>query len=263
MCKLVELRQLIMDKKFSQALLLSNSIEEYEHDENFWYLKGILHRCLEDYKQSLEYLEKARSISPESKEILLALGISYQLDSQFNKAIDVFRSALDIDDRYLPAINSLALTYKRAEDFEKSLNAYKYALKIISEAIADNIIENPPNDYYPEPPVKEAYWVRMAFQSLVYISCKLDYKAYLVPNKEIERDESENKTHGVSLWVDKDTQESKKAIQFLPNYFNYFFHLLLEDPYYLTVVLNMGLVLEILGEDEEAQVCFREENYFS
>jgi tetratricopeptide (TPR) repeat protein len=261
MTDLRTLHTLIIEKKYEEALSLVAELEPREEgNKDFWYLKGVLYRWMDDYKSSIIFLEKSSTFTPTSKETYLALGISYQLDGQFVRAIEVLKKALDIDSHYLNAINSIGLSHRLNGDYEKAINAYQHALKLISQDIAEKMISDNDIQFFPEHPYVEAFWTSLAAKTALFVAIKLNYEAILWPasgEQAIELSKIK------AFWEERTQEDGKKALLFLPNYYNCFFYALSHNKLYLTIVDNLGQVLMLNKQEIEAKLCLNEARIFN
>ena len=75
-------------------------------------------------------------------------------------------------------------------------------------------------------------------------------------------EEERTQKHKGLLWVDQRDSDGKPVRLFLPNFFNTVFNKLSRDQTYSELMGNRGLVLEMLGKQEEAQKHFEEAEEF-
>jgi tetratricopeptide (TPR) repeat protein len=66
---------------------------------------------LQNYPKSLEYLNKAKTLSPEDTNILQKLGVVYAMTGQPNKAVEVFLEAENIQPKNASVIMNIGITY--------------------------------------------------------------------------------------------------------------------------------------------------------
>ena len=74
-----------------------------------WYMAGQCCRFTKDIKGAIYHLSLAADIKKDESSVFLALGVAYQLNEQWDQAIESFRKALGIDPDDPLIYNSLAL----------------------------------------------------------------------------------------------------------------------------------------------------------
>ena len=84
-----------------------------------------------DYKKALEYLNKAKLVSPEDAQLNLAFGNAYFGDKNQNEAYSAYRKAYNTDNTLIRAKMQLGVLLKGAK-------AYTEAVKAFDEVIAIN-----------------------------------------------------------------------------------------------------------------------------
>ena len=88
---------LIKQQKFSEALeLLPSLIESNPDDSNLQFLMGQCFRFTNKIPEAINCFIKATNLSPNAPENFLALGIAYQLNENFEQAIDALKKAIDL-----------------------------------------------------------------------------------------------------------------------------------------------------------------------
>jgi tetratricopeptide (TPR) repeat protein len=113
--------------EFAKALEILLSLSKTETDWNLSHLIGQCYRHLEDLDKALRWLHKAKSANPRDSQVLLSLGIVYQLQGQFDRAEKALRKSIEYEPTNFSAYNSLGLTYRLHGQFEEALNSYEKA----------------------------------------------------------------------------------------------------------------------------------------
>jgi tetratricopeptide (TPR) repeat protein len=87
-----------------------------------YYLKGFYAWASGDYVRAIQIVEEGLRKYPDDKELLYTLGdIHFWNLHQYNRGIEYYSGALEIDPMYKIAYNSLAYAYHYAGDFDKSI----------------------------------------------------------------------------------------------------------------------------------------------
>jgi serine/threonine protein kinase/tetratricopeptide (TPR) repeat protein len=87
-----------------------------------YYLKGFHTYASGDYAGAAAMLEEALRKYPDDKEMLYTLGYIYDFDlHRFDRAIEHYTRAIEIDPMYKIAYNTLAYAYHYTGDFDKSI----------------------------------------------------------------------------------------------------------------------------------------------
>lgn len=248
---------------FSEALEICKS--ELEHDASNWninYLAGQCYRFLNDMENAIKYLKLANLIKPNDHCVLLALGIALQLSQLYDDAIDIFNRAIQIDPDYYPAYNSLALTFKKVSNFDLALQSYDDAIKALTRNIVKKLTNDKDGKIYRDYESNCFCWAEYAIYGAIYL-CKQDSKIDSVawPSTEMVLYLKDTDLYGGLYWVDELDSENQMVRIFLPNYLNSMReHLKQSD--YVTLLGNMGMVLELLGRNDEASNFIYEASNF-
>lgn len=255
--------EMIHSNRFREALtILRQALEQNPSNWNTWYLAGQCCRILNDIDQAIEYLSRATTMKTDNPSAFLALGIAFQLRSQWNEAIEALRRAIEIDPDFELAYNSLALTQKKSGELEKALNNYEAG----AQALARRIVKHMRNDRS-APIIKHCdtvgtLWLEYAYYAALYLTAFAGIHTMAWPTAERAMEEEETEEHGGLYWVDTLSAEQKTNRLYLPNYFNTFRETLRQDPAYSNLIGNRGTVLQLLGRHEEARLHFEEGKEF-
>ncbi len=128
--------ELMKSQRYGEALhLLRLAIDQNPSQWNSWYMAGQCCRFLNDIDGAIEHLLYASELNRNQSPIFLALGIAFQLNKQWDEAIEAFRRAIEIDPDFDLAYNSLALTQKKSGELEKALHNYDAGAKALTRRI--------------------------------------------------------------------------------------------------------------------------------
>lgn len=136
--------------------------EEYKKKKGsrlILYSFGLANRMMNNYELAEDFYLKALSLSKQDKTpfpnlkgydclsaldegIYCQLGIIYQMKEDYEKAIKVFKKAININKGYGNSYNSLAITYRKMEDYEKSLETYDAGKKALVEMAVSKVTKD-------------------------------------------------------------------------------------------------------------------------
>lgn len=238
-----------------------------EKDPNDWstqYMVGQCCRFLNDMNSAIQHLEKAVILKIDDPSVFHALGIAYQLNNLFDKAIESFHSAIQLDQDYDLSYNSLALTHKKMDQFELSLHNYDAGAKALTRRIVKSMRNERSNRIYKHQDTPQNLWVEYALFGGMYL-CSINDKIESIawPTGEQAIREEKTEEHGGLYWHDTKDTIGKATRLFFPNFFNTFRQTLKKDRTYADLIGNRGTVLEMLGKTEEAVIHFKEAEFFS
>ena len=83
-----------------------------------------------DYKKALEYLNKAKLVSPQDAQLNLALGNAYFGDKNQNEAYSAYRNAYTADNTLIRAKMQLGVLLKGAKAYTEAVKAYDEVIAI-------------------------------------------------------------------------------------------------------------------------------------
>lgn len=257
--------QLVQEGKYDEALVCLRAVIEADpSDWNSVYLAGQCCRFLNDLDSAISYLRKAASINPNEGPIFLALGIACQLKGNWDAAIDALNKALQIDPDYVLAFNSLALTQKRRGELEKADHLYNAGAIALARGIVKGMTNVFDNQIFPHRNSRNDLWTEYAMHGAAFLAVNEDsLESISWPTVKMAEEEERTHKHGGLLWEDRTESNGELVRQFLPNYFVTFQFALRVDRSYSELMGNRGLVLEMLGKQEEAQKHFEEAEDFS
>jgi tetratricopeptide (TPR) repeat protein len=256
--------ELMRQKQFDKAFLLFKElITQNPHDGGFLYMAGQCCRFLNDIKRAVSYLQKAREIDPQEPSVLLALGIAFQLNNQYEESIEALNVAIELDPDYELAYNSLALTQGKQGDLAKALDSYDAASKALARRIVKSLRNDRSNPILKHVETVGELWLGYASYAAMYlVSLTENIQGVAWPTSEQAREEERTERHAGFYWADVLTTQNEIARLFLPNYFNTFRELLRRDATYANLIGSRGTDLEKLGRQDEAHQHFAEANEF-
>lgn len=255
--------QLIQEGKHDEALpLFRQLIEADPSDWNAIYLAGQCCRWLDNFDGAIDYLQKAVDINPNEGPVWLALGIAFQLKGDWDNSIEALKKALQIDPDYVLAFNSLALTQKRMGELEKADHNFQAGVLALARQIVKSIPNSPENPIFPHGSSTHNLWLEYAMKVGLHLAIEDNLESVAWPTGEMAEEESQTHKHEGLLWVDHKDMDGKPLRVFLPNFYNAFRVTLQSDQIYSNLMGDRGLVLEMLGKEDEAQKHFQEAEEF-
>jgi tetratricopeptide (TPR) repeat protein len=249
---------------FSNARpMLERLIKDEDSNWSAYYMLGQCCRYLDDMKSAIKYLKKAARLNSTDPSIFLALGIAHQISKKWVEAINSFRIALELDKDYVLAYNSLALTQKQMGQLELALHNYDSGITALTRCIVKAISNSESNEILNHLNTPTNLWVDSAMFGGLYL-CSLSNVIDSIswPTGEQAIEEERTKEHKGLYWVDTKTSDDKNTRLFLPNYFNTFREKLRADRIYSDLIGNKGTVLQMSDKNEEAEIHFKEAEYF-
>ena len=258
--------ELIQAKQFGQAItILKVTIAEDPTNWNAWYLIGQCFRYLNEFDSAVECLIRAHHFATDQRpSVLLALGIAYQLQGELDEAVKTLESALSLDPNHVTACNSLALTYKRLEQYEKSIETYERGVQALTRKFVHSLENNASNKIIKHVDTPSNLWTQYASWGALYLVRSL-YPAstrLLLPTSISAADEEQKETHKGLYWTEQQAENGECSCYVLPNFFNTYREHLRGNNLYATLTANRGLVLELVGRNDEAKKHFYEASYF-
>lgn len=247
-------------QRFGEALpLLRRAIEEDPSQWNAWYMAGQCYRFLNDIDGAIAHLARAAELRPDAAPVFLALGIAYQLRTQWADAVEAFRQAINIDPDYDLAYNSLALTQKKAGALDKALHNYDAGTKALARRLGKAMRNSRDSPILKHRDTAGALWIEYTMYVGLYLASSANgINAIAWPTGEQAMEEERTEKHAGLYWVDSSNNKGETTRLFLPNYFNTFRESLRQDTAYSNLIGNWGTVLDLLGRHDEARQHFDE-----
>ena len=101
----------------------------------YYYLNGLAYYAngtsnIEDCAVAIENLEKAVTINPQYEKAYILLGVILSDNSNYQRAINNFNNAININKKNYKTYWRLAETYNRFEEYSEAKKSAKQSLKI-------------------------------------------------------------------------------------------------------------------------------------
>lgn len=111
---------------FAQGI---KDLKKKEFEELMHVGKAYTNATNPDYKKAIEYLNKAKAISPMDAQVQLALGDAYYGDKDQNEAYAAYRNAYAADASLIRAKMQLGVLLKGAKAYTKAIEAFDEVVK--------------------------------------------------------------------------------------------------------------------------------------
>ena len=115
-----------------------HSIERIEKSKAPSFQAGSTEETRGSEKDTITFFENIKNEEPNNPYSWEALGIAYADQKNFNKAIECFKKAIEMDQGQAMPHTRLAVIYKILGMKEKARNEYKNALSLINEELRRN-----------------------------------------------------------------------------------------------------------------------------
>jgi protein O-GlcNAc transferase len=109
---------------------LRKAIEIDSKSANAAYLLGFLFSCRRDWRNSIDFLEKADELKPNHPEILRCLGWSYAMNGDRGKGIIILERAKTLAPNDVFVLTDLGVCYLNEKNIEKALPIFRKVLDI-------------------------------------------------------------------------------------------------------------------------------------
>lgn len=249
---------------FGTALpMFERLISMDQDDAGLQYMAGQCARFGGDLARAVGFHQRAVSLDPSEPQNHLALGITLQLSGRSAESIESLRNALSLDGDLATAYNSLAITQKGIGEYDLARHNFEEGLKAVSRSIGRALRNDRAAHQVPLPSATGTHWVQVAIGAAMFV-CALDNRVTRLawPDGEEATREIAKGTHGGLFWVDSERAGGSITRVFLPNFFNTVHSLLRRDTLYANLLGNLGSVLDVLGENSEAEACIAEAQEF-
>jgi len=265
---------LMKAQRYGEALpILRRAID---HDPSNWntsYLVGQCCRFLDDIEGAIHHLSHASELKIDEPSVFLALGIAFQLNNQWDEAIEAFRRAIEINSDFASAYNSLALTQKKRGDLSKALHNYDAGVKALARQIVKVMSNSRTSPILKHRNTVGSLWLEYIMEvALFLVSSEEGINNIAFPRTvrrqwrrsagEKAMEEERTEEHAGLCWYDTSNEKGENTRVFLPNFFNTFREEFKHNPEYSNLIGNRGTVLELLGRDDEARLHFDEATEF-
>ena len=132
---------LFKNAQYSAAIPLCLDLLDSDFDDCYiHYMVGHCYNFNGQYLEAIESLKKSEELMKDSasietkRPIYLALGIAYQNNKEFDKAVAVLENGISKCPKEWKLYNSLGLTYKLMNNLREALHSYTKAQELIVEA---------------------------------------------------------------------------------------------------------------------------------
>lgn len=253
---------------YAEAIpLLRRALQEaparWEHTWHLHYLLGQSLRFTADHEGALQHLREATRLKTDDPSVWLAFGIALQTQGEYEDAKRAFAQALDIDRDHVNSYNSLALTQKMMGELDKALHNYDAGILAITRLIMRDLVNDRSAPIYPHVSTRGHLWLRYAFRGALRGAAIDDIGRIAYPTDEMAAHEERTQSHGGLCFVDQTTPEGETVRLYLPNFFNMFREWLFQDSRYSMILHNRAVVLELVGDFDEARLHFEESEEFA
>jgi len=181
-----------------------------------------------------------------------------------NDQIENFKKAIEADPWCFDAWVGLARAQNRSGEHEKAKVNCETGLEELGKSIATEMKNDEQNPVLKmsRPLVENDIWIQCAGTGALYLSARDDTTDHIAwPTPEAAENEERTGEHKGLYWTET-SLEGKQAKYFLPNFFNTFYDNLRGNKHYSSLVRELGLALERLGQHEEAQQHLSEAQLF-
>ena len=110
-------------------------IDEFGSSSQLHFNLGILYGRLGQYRDSIEELSRAFELSPDSVEVRVAIGLTYELDGQFDKAAALYEDAIRLDPFNPRLYHHAARALLSAKRYAESAAEYQAVLDLVPSNI--------------------------------------------------------------------------------------------------------------------------------
>lgn len=146
----------------------------------------------------------------------------------------------------------------------KALEIYEEGMWALSRRIVIAMNKNhPSNPIFKHRDIQGKIWFKCAIFGAMYLGIIIDDVDQITwPTEDQTVEEERTEAHAGLYWEDMPWKENETSRFFLPNFFNTFQKLLMENRIYADLIGNRGTVLKLLGRHEEAHQHFEEASEF-
>jgi len=131
MINLKEIKDLQKQGEFKKAKKLY--LEILKKDTNNFEVLALLGATLlqlKEYKQAIEFLQKAVEINSNIPSIYNNLGVAYTKIQNYEESIKNLEKALNLNNKYYGAYNNLGTNFKMLRQYKKAFENYKKAIQL-------------------------------------------------------------------------------------------------------------------------------------
>lgn len=243
--------------------LFERLLGQSSRDWSLYYMAGQCARFAGDTKKAVYFHQRAASINPNEPQVYLALGIGLQLAGNLGEAVEAFRSALELDGDMVLAYNSLGITQKKMGELELARHNLEEGIKALGRSIARGLKNARSIQLAPLPATQGTQWAQVALAAAMYLCASESGISRLAwPDGKAAVREVRGGQSGGLFWVDNSDRNNETTRVFLPNFFHTVHLILRRDSTYANLLGNLGSVLQLLGNDAQAEQNFAEAQEF-
>jgi tetratricopeptide (TPR) repeat protein len=112
--------------------ILTKSLDTISENSEILILLAKSYEKKENYAKAVEILEEAMILKDfnTNPKRMLYLGLLYEKALNFNKAVGLYKSILNVNKDHIPSLCHLASILLHAKEFKRAMKYYKYALSI-------------------------------------------------------------------------------------------------------------------------------------
>ena len=129
-----EVWQLFDDKNWDELIPICTEIIELErspHDKAFaYYNRGLAYYYKGDFDRAIEDFNKALELDPNYIGAHYNRGLAYYYKGDFDRAIEDFNKALELDPNYIGTYYNRGLAYYYKGDFDRAIEDFNKALEL-------------------------------------------------------------------------------------------------------------------------------------
>ena len=120
----------LQTKNYEKCRVVVDELEKHEESSSafLYYLKGSLFLASKRPMKALEYLKKSQEIAPNSVEVRIAIGRTFNLQSMYTEAEEAFLGALILDEGNATAHHGLGITFLRRGMHERAIDEFLLAV---------------------------------------------------------------------------------------------------------------------------------------
>lgn len=117
-------------KDYEKCRSTVDLLEKHQESSSafLFYLKGSLFLASKRPVKALEYLQKSQEIAPNSVEVRIAIGRTFNMQSMFAEAEEAFLGALILDEDNATAHHGLGITYLRRGMADRAIDEFLLAV---------------------------------------------------------------------------------------------------------------------------------------
>lgn len=115
--------------------VVDNAVKQYPNLPDFYMRRGILNNIRGQHRRAIPDFDKALELATGSKQIAILVnrGVSYMRDDNYERAMQDFNEALEINPRNASALSYKAFINYRQNNFAEAIEIYNKALDVDPE----------------------------------------------------------------------------------------------------------------------------------